>query len=71
MQSFIKSVLDEEAFYELILRNPAAKVSLPKKEDEESKGVFLDAKEAIDVYTHISNTRKNNMAKDIQNTFSL
>lgn len=24
-----------------------------------------------DIYTHISNTRKNDMAKDIQNTFSL
>lgn len=24
-----------------------------------------------DIYTHISNTRKNNMAKDIENTFSL
>ncbi|MDQ5984029.1 MAG: Tyrosine recombinase XerC [Eubacteriales bacterium SKADARSKE-1] len=50
MQSFIiKSVLEEAAFYELILRNPAAKVPLPKKEDEESKGGFLDAKEANDV----------------------
>ena len=47
MQSFIiKSVLEEAAFYELILRNPATKVPLPKKEDEENKCIFLDAKEA-------------------------
>ena len=30
-----------------------------------------DIETTADVYTHISNTRKNNMAKDIQHTFSL
>ncbi len=45
----IKAVLDEATFYELILRNPASKVPLPKKEDEEKKCVFLDAKSANEV----------------------
>lgn len=45
----IKAVLDEAAFYELILRNPASKVPLPKKEDEEKKCIFLDAKSANQV----------------------
>ena len=50
MLSFIiKAVLDEAAFYELILRNPASKVPLPKKEDDEKKRVFLDTKSANDV----------------------
>ncbi len=45
----IKAVLDEAVFYELILRNPASKVPLPKKEDEEKKCVFLDAKGANEI----------------------
>ena len=45
----IKIVLDGAAFYELILRNPASKVPLPKKENEEKKSVFLDAKSANEV----------------------
>ncbi|MFR1178863.1 MAG: site-specific integrase [Bacilli bacterium] len=45
----IKAVMDEATFYELILRNPASKVPLPKKEDEEKKCVFLDAKSANEV----------------------
>lgn len=45
----IKAVLDKAVFYELILRNPASKLPLPKKEDEEKKCVFLDTKGANEI----------------------
>ena len=56
MQSFIiKSILDEAVFYELITRNPATKVPMPKKEDPEIKGTFLDAKNANKVLQFFRN----------------
>ncbi len=42
----IKQVLDEAVFCELILRNPALKVPLPKKDEKDSKSIFLDVKKA-------------------------
>lgn len=50
MMSFIiKAALEDAAFHELILRNPASKVPLPKKEEEEKNCIFLDTKSANEV----------------------
>ena len=47
IQSFIiKSALDEAVIYELLLRNPADKVPLPKKEHDADNRVFLDVESA-------------------------
>lgn len=42
----IKQVLDEAVFCGLILKNPALKVLIPKKEEKDSKSIFLDVKKA-------------------------
>ena len=42
----IKEVLEDAVIRELIPRNPARHVPIPKRERKEQKGVFLDAKQA-------------------------
>ena len=53
----IKQVLDEAVFCELILRNPALKVPLPKKEEKDSKSIFLDVKKANELLKLFRNHR--------------
>ena len=45
----LKNILNNAFLEELINRNPALKVPLPKKENEESRCKFLNAKEANDL----------------------